>query len=80
MPEPTKGWGLTRDDFCHCGERVHVYEDGFTRVMCEECSTIRCDIEPGPCPRCYSYPAPQVTAPASTSVAEDASRSAGETP
>jgi hypothetical protein len=33
-------------DPCHCGRPVHVYEDGFERGLCEECSTYRCDIEP----------------------------------
>ncbi len=28
---------------CHCGELVVVYDDGFTRGLCERCSSIRCD-------------------------------------
>lgn len=36
------------EDPCHCGRPVHVYEDGFTRGLCAECSTVRCDV--GPCP------------------------------
>jgi hypothetical protein len=38
---------------CHCGRSVHVYDDlgGFTRNMCHECSTVRCDTSDGmPCP------------------------------
>lgn len=36
---------------CHCGRPVHVYMDGFTRNMCEECSSVRCDTADGmPCP------------------------------
>jgi hypothetical protein len=45
MPEPIAG----RVSSCHCGRPVHVYEDGFTRDMCESCSAYRCDIEPN-CP------------------------------
>jgi hypothetical protein len=30
-------------EHCHCGERVHVYADGFTRHLCWLCSTVRCD-------------------------------------
>lgn len=35
------------DDTCHCGEAVHVYEDGFSRGLCYECSTVRCDTSDG---------------------------------
>lgn len=40
--------GLRRDiedyDACHCGKPIHFYEDGFSRGLCEECSTVRCDL------------------------------------
>lgn len=39
--------GLTTK--CHCGLPVHTYDDGFSRGMCEECSTVRCDVAAGPC-------------------------------
>ena len=32
---------------CHCGKPTHVYDDGFTRDLCEDCSTVRCDAYPG---------------------------------
>jgi hypothetical protein len=36
-----------RDDICHCGRPVHIYTEpgmeGFTRGMCEPCSSVRCD-------------------------------------
>jgi hypothetical protein len=28
---------------CHCGKSIYVYEDGFTRFMCQTCSEERCD-------------------------------------
>lgn len=36
---------------CHCGQPIHYYQemDNFTRNLCLECSTVRCDIE-WPCP------------------------------
>lgn len=37
------------EETCHCGKAVHIYGDGFTRGLCEECSTVRCDVEPGAC-------------------------------
>lgn len=49
----TSDWNSPEDagyDNCHCGAPVHTYDDGFTRNMCEECSSLRCDITPGPCP------------------------------
>lgn len=37
-------------ELCHCRLRlVHTYEDGFTRGMCEPCSSVRCDLGGG-CP------------------------------
>lgn len=37
--------------FCHCGEPIHIYEDGFTRGLCEHCSDVRCDTWDGDCGR-----------------------------
>lgn len=37
-------------DTCHCGKAIYVYEDGFTRHMCETCSLVRCDLPDFPCP------------------------------
>lgn len=36
---------------CHCGAPVHVHEDldNFTRGLCRECDTVRCDAYPGEC-------------------------------
>lgn len=46
---------------CHCGEPTHTHEDGFTRGLCLDCDTVRCDIEPGECwtkrpPFCSQHP------------------------
>jgi hypothetical protein len=38
---------------CHCGRPVFVndaIEPGFTRGLCEECDTVRCDVDPSQCP------------------------------
>jgi len=37
-------------DTCHCGKAIYVYEDGFTRYMCQICSDARCDLPDSPCP------------------------------
>jgi hypothetical protein len=37
------------DETCHCGRPIHVYDDGFTRGLCEDCSTYRCDTWDGSC-------------------------------
>ena len=37
-------------DTCHCGKPIYIYEDGFTRHMCETCSLVRCDLAEFPCP------------------------------
>ena len=36
-----------QESMCHCGRPVHIYDEpgmkGFSRGMCEPCSTVRCD-------------------------------------
>lgn len=36
---------------CHCGKPIHYYEEmnNFTRGLCLECSTVRCDLDPSAC-------------------------------
>jgi len=43
----------TKGELCHCGKPVYFHigvEDGkFTRGLCHECDTVRCDAYPGEC-------------------------------
>lgn len=41
-----------RSRLCHCGNAVYIHPDGFTRDLCRECDSLRCDV-PDP-----EYPCP----------------------
>jgi hypothetical protein len=36
-------YGEKETTLCHCGKPEYTEVDGYTRHMCQECSTIRCD-------------------------------------
>lgn len=42
---------ITNEETCHCGNPIHFYAelDNFTRGLCLDCSTVRCDIDPTAC-------------------------------
>lgn len=39
------------EEGCHCGQPIHYYEEmnNFTRGLCLDCSTVRCDLDPAAC-------------------------------
>jgi hypothetical protein len=50
-PEDRAAVEDTERYLCHCGEPIHIYEDGFTRGLCQHCSDVRCDTWDGDCGR-----------------------------
>lgn len=48
------------DELCHCGRPIHFYDDGYTRHMCEDCSSVRCDLADVRCPVLHPAPARDV--------------------
>ncbi|SRR6266498_2609962 len=42
--DPEACLDLYDTNVCHCNKPVHVYEDGFTRGLCQWCSDVRCDL------------------------------------
>lgn len=37
-------------DYCHCSRPIYTHEGGFSRGLCQNCDTVRCDAYPEDCP------------------------------